>query len=1071
LSLNAQANQSRDIKVSITGTSVTYREIFNSLRKQTGIWFTYSNEDFNQEEKISISIKEESLDVALAVLSKKIGFTWSYHNRIVAIAKIIPLEKVPSFTISGRVLDKNDKPIPGATVQIKGKSKGTLTNAEGEFTLQNVEEKSFLLVSSVGYETKEIRIIDASRLIVRLKALVGVLDETVVIAYGTTTKRFNTGNVSTIKAEDIERQPISNPILALQGRIAGMEITQVNGLSGGAVKVQIRGRNTIAQGIDPLYIIDGVPYTSTLFSSPGNGGLGTGILGSGINPFSFLNPNDIESIDVLKDADATAIYGSRAANGVVLITTKKGKVGTTRININFQSGIGQVNRQADLMNTQQYLEMRKEAFKNDNVTPDNNNARDLISWSQNSYTNWQKIMIGGTANYTDVQSSISGGNSTTQFLIGSNYHKETTVFPGNWSDQKTSLHFNINSASSNQKFKLTLSGNVLSDNNQLPNSDFTQFITLAPNAPSLYNNNGTLDWTNYPSNAFANKVLAYQARTTNLLGNAVLSYRLLSGLDIKASLGYNNIQLNERNTTPIVYSNPAYNITTGSASFNNNSIRSWIIEPQLNYQKKLGTGRLNILIGATIQRRETEGQIINGEGYTNDALLGSLAAAAIIYKGTSEYEQYRYNSSFGRISYSLSDKYLFNLTARRDGSSRFGPGKQFGNFGSIGAGWIFSNENFAQDAFSVLSFGKLRASYGTTGNEPSQNYQYLELYNFSNRNIYGGGSGLLPNNLPSPGFAWEVIKKLEIGIELGVLKDHIVFTASYYRNRSSNQLVGYSLPSITGFGSVIANLPATIQNKGWEFTLNTINIQSNNFSWSSGFNLSAAHNKLLAFQNIENTSYKNSYTIGEPITYLPKFSFAGVDPTTGNYQFYDKEKNLTFFPSYSTDRVRHINITPKFYGGIQNSFQYRNFELNINLQYIKQLGRNYLFSNGSSPGYIGGDRRANQPVDVLNRWQHEGDNKPYQKYTQDFSFSYADYASASDIAYSDASFIRAKNISLSFCFSKVSLQKLKVESIKLYMQGQNLFTITNYKGVDPENQSLTVLPPLRVITVGIQIAL
>lgn len=1069
--------------ITFSGKDVPLQSVFASIEKQTGLSFFFNYALIKDIKPVTLEVKDAPLEDALHQVLKGKELDFYRTGKTIFIVKMrekqvatVPLGSDGPTVLEGRIVGENGIPLEGATILVKKLNKQAFTNGKGEFQIKGLPSGEYEVeVSYVGYQSYYSRVnvsSEAVRIVIELKQASNDLDQTVVKGYYNTTKRFNTGDVTTIKAEDIEKQPVNNPLLALEGRVPGMVITQSNGLPGGSIKVQIRGRNTIAQGTDPLYVIDGMPYSSTIFAPGGNYGLGSGILGgTGINPFSFISPAEIESIEILKDADATAIYGSRGANGVVLITTKKGKIGVTKISVNVQSGIGRVSKKADLMNTQQYLGMRKEAFKNDSITPNLSNAPDLLKYDQNAYTDWQKVMIGGTENYTDAQTSISGGTINNQYRIGAGYHRETTVFPGNWNDQKASVSFNQNISSSNQRLKTSLSGSFISDNNHLPNQDFTNYILIAPNAPSLQNPDGSLNWTDYPNgNPFAIKNFRYNAKTNNLLANSIIGYSILPGLEIKANLGYNNIQLNENTAALSTFSNPAYNITSGSASFNRNSLIFWSLEPQVNYQISFGQGILSALAGYSIQRRETNGQAINGSGYTNDALLGSLAAASTITKGVSSDEQYKYNSIFARVGYNWADKYLLNLTARRDGSSRFGPGKQFGNFGAIGAAWIFSNEGFMKGALPVISYGKLRGSYGTTGNEPSQNYQYLELYSFySGYNPYGGGIGIYPTKLPSPGFAWEVNKKMEIGVEIGLIKDRINLTANYYISKTSNQLVSYQLPQIVGFSGVVANLPATIQNRSSELILNTINIKGKAFSWSSSFNITIPQNKLVAFPNIENTTYKNTLIIGQPVSSTRLFRYAGVDPTSGIYQFYDKNGKLTVSPILGVDNTQLLNISPKYFGGLQNSFSFHNFQLDILLQYIKQIGVNGNFSN-ANPGYFSTGSSSNQLVNVLDRWQKPGDIAQFQKFTTNYPPSF-DLAAASTAAYSDASFLRIKNVSLSYNFSKTYLKGLKISNLQLFIHAQNLFVFTHYKGSDPESQNIATLPPLRVFTGGIQLIL
>jgi TonB-dependent starch-binding outer membrane protein SusC len=1068
----------QNITLSVKDASL--ESIFTEIIRQSGTTIVYDDVSLKNAKPVTVNVTNATPKEVLDLSLKGQPFFYTREDGYIIVKSAVlsnvmrSNERPHSLSlfflntppVSGAVRGSDGQPITGANIVIKGAKKGTVSDNKGEFIIE-AKDGDHLIISSIGYDAAEITINGSYKLpAITLNRSESKLDEVQIIAYGQTSKRLNTGNVVTVKADDIEKQPVSNPLLALQGRVPGMEITQTNGLPGSEVKIQIRGKGSLTQGTSPLYIIDGVPYNSKIFASsafPGIGGI------QGLNPFSFLNPTDIESIDILKDADATAIYGSRAANGVVLITTKKGKTGKTKFNANIQSGTGKIIHKAKLMNTQQYLAMRKEAFSNDNITPDITNARDLVSWDQNAYTDWQDIMIGGTAKYNDAQASVSGGNSNTQFVIGGGYHKETTVFPHEWGDQKGSLHFSINNSSLNQKFKITLSGNYINDNNRLPNQDFTQFITLAPNAPSLTLSNGELDLVNYTDNPFRTKRSKYQVKTRNLISNAIISYNILPGLDIKSSFGYSSIQLVENSQLNHNFFNPIYGITTGFSSFNNNFNNSWIIEPQINYRPSIGNGKLDILLGATAQQRESSGQVIDGSGYTNDELLGALAAAATINKGQTSYEQYKYNSLFTRIGYNLSDKYLINLTGRRDGSSRFGPGKQFGNFGAIGAAWIFSNESFLKKICPQLSYGKLRASYGTSGNEPGDSYQYLELYNFIPDNPYLGGPGVNPINFPTPDFAWEVNRKLEVGLELGVFNDKVLITASYYQNRSSNQLVSYNTPNYTGFTNVISNLPAKVQNNGWEFTLNTQNIQQHHFRWSTSFNITAPRNKLLAFPDLDkNIYYKGSYQIGKPITADRVYSFAGVDGTSGIYQFYNKDGDIIFNPSLPSDNIIQVNTSPKFYGGLQNSFQVKQFSLDINIQYTKVTGKNYLF-NFSNPGYFL-DGIGNMPVELMERWQKPGDVSLYEKYSTQYSPG-RNSAAFSDVAYTDASYIRVKNVSLSYSLPTNILKRSVIEALRIYIHAQNLFTITSYSGVDPENQSLLSLPPLRTVTAGIQFTL
>ncbi|MEJ0080934.1 MAG: hypothetical protein WDM78_08305 [Puia sp.] len=432
-------------------------------------------------------------------------------------------------------------------------------------------------------------------------------------------------------------------------------------------------------------------------------------------------------------------------------------------------------------------------------------------------------------------------------------------------------------------------------------------------------------------------------------------------------------------------------------------------------------------------------------------------------------QKYKYEAVFGRINYNWEDKYLINLTGRRDGSSRFGSGKQFGNFGAIGAAWIFSNENFIQKNFDFLSFGKIRGSYGTTGNDGIPDYQYLDLYSVT-YTPYGGIHGLSPTNLANPSLVWEIDKKLEGGLELGFLKDRIFITANYFRNRSGNQLVVTPVSFVTGFNSIQENLPALVQNSGTEWTLKTINVKSKNFNWSSSINLTIARNKLISFPNLANSTYSNTLVIGQPINILKLYHSLGVNDTTGIYQFASSQGAPTYTPDPIKDVTSFVNRTPKYYGGFQNSLRYKRITLDFFFQFVKQIGQNLLGAYYSLPG-----GESNMPVAFLNRWQKPGDKAIYQQFSQTFSYASPvyqalQYAHRSDFAYSDASYIRLKNIAISWQLPDEFRNKLGLQNARIYLQAQNLFTITHYQGIDPESQGLG-LPPLRVVTAGIQITL
>ena len=966
--------------------------------------------------------------------------------------------KVESLTVSGTVSDATGV-LPGVTITVKGTSNSTISDNAGKYSIIT-DENAILVFSFIGLKTTELTINGKAILNVTLSEDATTLKEVTVNAgYYTVKDKERTGSISKMTSKDIEKQPVSNVLAAMQGRMAGVDIIQDGGTAGGGFQIKIRGVNSLrADGNSPLYLIDGVPYSSETI---GYGQTTTG-MAAPTSPLNSINPNDIESIEVLKDADATAIYGSRGANGVVLITTKKGKAGKTKFSLNSSTGVGKVTRFIDLLTTEQYLAIRRKAYLNDGIATYPTNAYDINgTWDQSRYTDWQKELIGGTAELTEVQASVSGGSAQTQYLLSGSRRTETTVVPGDFDYHRTAVHFNMNHSAVDSKFKITFSGGYTLQDNKQPAADLTrQSRILAPNAPALYDTHGNLNWEN---NTFQNPLAALNSFSTvdtkDLVANTVLRYAILPALEVKANLGYTSLKNHEQRLIPSTVSNPAQNITSANSQLYDNFTerQSVVFEPQLHWTKKFSHSALDVLVGATAQQQTTERLYAQGGGFASNALITNLASASIKLILASDVTEYKYQAFFGRINYNYNEKYLLNVTGRRDGSSRFGPGKQFATFGAVGAAWLVSNEPFLKNK-TVLSFGKLRMSYGTTGNDQIGDYQYLNTYSTTALN-YQGVVGLEPTRLFNADFGWESSTKLEAALELGFLKDRIFLTTALYRNRSSNQLVGVPLPGTTGFTSLNANLDATVENKGIEVTLRTVNIDGNYFKWTTNFNVSAARNELLAFPGLAGSTFANTYVIGEPITIIKVYEFTGVNPQTGLYDVADLNGDGLF--NATGDRQKTMDLTPKYFGGLQNQLQYKNWQLDFLFQFVKKLANNY--TPNVSAGY-----NVNQSTEVLNAWQQAGDVAPYQLYTTGANSAavaaFSRYA-LSDAMIVDGSYVRLKNIALTYT---VPLG-LKGIGCKLSVQGQNVLTFTKYKGGDPEFRFTGFLPPLRVFTGGVQL--
>ncbi|REE07799.1 TonB-linked SusC/RagA family outer membrane protein [Winogradskyella pacifica] len=1063
-SLAPSATFSQNEKVTIASDkTMTIYEVLELIGKQTECTFIYQSDIFKDVPDISLTKGVIKVKALLQQYLPESDYTITTTNDtyITISKKVLKPTKQRQIEVKGQITDTEGLPISGAFISIKGSHKGTTSLIDGTYSI-NASADDILVFSYLGFLSQTIPVDGQQEINVQLQDDVTAFDAVILNAgYYSVKESESTGSIVKVTQKDIEQQPISNPLAALQGRVSGVEIVQTSGVAGAGFDIKIRGQNSIrSTGNQPLYVIDGVPYSS---SSLGEQQASIIIPGTGISPLNNINPTDIESIEILKDADATAIYGSRGANGVVLITTKKGKYGATKVQLNISSGLGVVSNTLDLLNTSEYLTMRREAFANDGIDPIPFYAYDVNGvWDQNRETDWQKALFGKASYLTNFQGSISGGNEQTQFLLSGNVHEQTSTFPGDYKNDKISALANVKHHTKNNKLSLQLSSNYTSNLNNLPSDPSLIFtaLSLAPNAPNLYTEDGALNWENSTwINPLSGLESNYNSQTSTLITNATISYKLLETLNINTNLGFTEDHLRELNTVPSTIYDPAYGLGAESSYAIHNVAQrtSWIVEPQLNWSHTLKDTKIESLAGFTFQEQNDNRLSHLAFGFSNNNFIENISAASEQYTLADIQTTYRYQAIFGRINLNHYDKYFLNFTGRRDGSSRFGPHKRFANFGAIGAAWIFSNEHFLED-LDFLSFGKLRASYGTSGNDQIGDYQYLDTYSFGSGH-YQNTIGLMPSRLFNPDFSWEANTKFEVALELGVLQDRLFISGNYYRNRSSNQLVGLPLPATTGFPSINANLNATVENSGWEFLINTINIHTDTFKWSTSFNLTVPKNRLIAFPNLEGSTYANQLVIGEPLNIIKAYQLNGVNSETGLYEFEDF--NGDGIISAQEDKQLIKDLSPQFYGGFSNNLTYGKFNLDILFQFTKQLGRNYWSTGGAIVGAM-----ANQPKEVLDRWQHVGDESSVQRFTTGLDpegIEASHNFTESDGAISDASYLRLKTLSLSYTLSQNEKNGIGCE---LFLRAQNLWTLTNYIGLDPETTYSATLPPLRFITLG-----
>jgi TonB-linked SusC/RagA family outer membrane protein len=1067
-------------KVTLNQRGLLLKEALKEIRLQSGYNILYNADLLKNTTRINVNLKDASIDEALRSIFNDQKISYTIKENTVILERKMPsfldgiIHRFTDIDVRGRILDDKGVPLSGATVRVKGTKTATLTNVNGEFKLNNVSEDAIIVIDYVGYNNVTLPAKKDMGTIIFVVST-SQLDQIQVIAYGTSTKRANTGSQAGIKAADIEKQVILSPLEALIGRISGLDVTQQSGMPGTALTIRIRGLNSLRENAnEPLVLIDGIPFQTTSLLTPASVALAREM-----SPLSSLSPADIESIDVLKDADATAIYGSRGANGIILITTKKGKAGKTAVNFNVSSGVGKIARKAEVLNLREYLDMRYEAFRNDGADFEQSPyAWDLNDWDTTKYVDWQDKLLGGTARFSNAQISMTGGDEKTNYNFGAGYLRQTSVYPIKYADQKYNGRLAINHTATNQKFKVQFLATFGSEDNRLPAIDLVSAaLSLAPVAPDLYDAQGKLNWDNNRllwENPMAKLQENYQSKTNTFTSNATVSYELPKGITLKTLFGFNNNNNNTLDLQPSTVYNPSQ--AAGLAEFyrrSSNAVTNsstWNIEPQVTYAAKIGPGILNLLAGATFQRTKTNALLNIGYGYGDDDLLNNLSSASRI-AGSRALSEYNYNAIFSRIGYNIANRYIFNLTGRRDGSSRFASGKQFGNFGAVGAAWLFADESWIKKSLPFLSYGKLRGSYGVTGNDMIGDYAYFQLYNSTPLRFgpaaYGGGSVLAPDKLENDQFGWETNRKAEVALELGFLKDRILLTTNYYHNRSSNMLVDYPLAATTGFAGIISNLPALIQNSGWEFELNTVNLKSKSFTWTSSFNLTLPTN---------NSSYKDTYAVGHPLSMAKTVFPYEVNPQTGVREFKNAQGQvISPYALTLKDVANIIDLFKDYYGGLNNSFSYKGFSLDVFLQFSKQKG-NYTSSTAFSsnqinmPGWIG-----NMSLDkYTNRWTTPGQTGAlFQRLTQDITgvqpAAVAILPSSLDPAYYvDISYLRLKNVSLSYMLPATFQRKLRLQNARIFIQGQNLLTFTNYPGMDPENQSRS-LPPLKMLTAGFQL--
>jgi len=967
-------------------------------------------------------------------------------------------------TITGKVTAKEDgQPLPGVSVKVTGTKIGTTTLADGSFKLSIPSNARSLEVSYIGYATQNVEIGTGNVVNISLAEDTKALGEVVVVGYGTQNKTLSTQTTGIVKAESFKNMPIQTPQQILQGQIAGVNMVNSSGVLGAEAQITVRGGSSLGAGGRPLYVIDGVPLNSS-------GGDYTQAQGgsSSLNPLLNINANDIESMTVLKDASAVAIYGSRGSNGVILITTKRGAAGKTRINADFFSGFSKPTSLEKMMNADQWRQFRGDYLRA--------NGAAVPSYPTTNFDWIEAVVRTGKLNTTNL--SASGGDAKTQFFVGGTFSKESSYTLGNDLD-RLSGRFNLNHKISD-KINLGVNYNLSRVNMNRINTEnstgapltsaFLQLPYVTPYGPD----------GKYVNTGFIQNVLAINATGINKnfsnrsTGNAFAEWAIIDGLKFKTDWGMDMYGVDEKSRDA--------DITTpgGSAYRTNYTDNKWLTSNTLSYSKNIDKHQIKGLLGYSFETSTLTQIEVKGTGFVSDDLPNVGSASTPVTASEKIYD-WALESQFARLNYDYDNRYLFEGSFRRDGSSRFGANKKYGNFYALSGGWIISNEQFFNKSNKYVQSLKLTASYGTAGNDNIGYYGFMGT--FASGANYLGQAGLAPGVVPNPDLSWEETAQFDVGISTRLFKA-VDIQLNYYNKNTTGLLVSAPYPFTTGFASASKNI-GTLRNRGFEISINSDNIKNSNFSWSTSFNIAFNKNKVTSLpKNLDEDGrdFLTGSAVQRAIVGYSKNSFyliryKGINPQTGNAEWLKKDGTATTSP-IASDRVIVGKADPDFQGGITNSFKYKNFDLSAffnfsygNDVYLDGLTFTDNFSSGS----------YNKSVELLNYWKKVGDNAFAPALN---SPTRTTYPQASTKQLLDGSYLRLKSLTFGYNLPSDFLQRTKLfSSLRVYFLAQNIWTIKNkdFRG-DPEisangasnlivGQSFFALPQAKSYTFGVNIGL
>ncbi len=993
--------------------------------------------------------------------------------------------------ITGKVTDAKDgTPIVGATVKAKGFNTSTATGQDGNFKISVDNKAQSLEISYIGFNRLVVQV-TGKPIAVQLQQSDKSLTEVVVVGYGKALKKDVTGSISRLGSKDVENFPAPSFESSIQGKAPGVVVSSGSGKLGQAIQINIRGISSISASSQPLYVIDGLPATTGSMSDGTN---------DATNPLADINPNDIESVEILKDASSAAIYGARAANGVVLITTKKGKEGKkTILSLDLSHGISNPARKLSFLNAKQYVGLLEQSKINDATYDIANNVSGFATYAdaldfykndpysgyqrvldqfslgtdwKNGAVNsdWQKALFHKDAPTNQVNLSATGGNDKTRFFISGFYNTQDAIVINN-KFSRYGTRFNIDhNASDKLIFGLNLAVNR-SQLDRITNDDaFStpgQLVAQLPISPFIDPSTGLPNkQTLYPSGIYDALYDFDKQVTFRTLGNAYANYKILPSLSFQTELGADILNLSQiafagKESQDGAGIGKGSTVITQSVSLNTNNYFTY--SPTINDNNKL-----NVVAGMSYLQNNNEHTYAQGEKYPSDAVK-NLAGATSITGASTTQDKYTFLSYFLRANYTLFGKFLFSVSDRIDGSSRFGPTSKYGNFPAVSAGWILSDENFLKNS-NTLSFLKLRASYGLTGNSEIGEQQFRSLYSVAN---YPGLPGFTPTQLANPNLKWEKSKQTDIGLNFGFFKNRITGELDYYKKHTSDLLLNTNIPLTTGYATIYQNA-GTLDNSGVEFAITSRNVDGRNFKWTTSFNIAYNKNKVgdINGQVIESNDGLQRAVQGYAVGSFYMQKFMGVDKQTGDALYLGKDGKNT---SDYTLAVRQVvgKYTPNYTGGFTNTFSYKGLDLSAFFYFL--TGNNIYNAAGRfmSDGFYNGF--DNQTTDILKGWTKPGDitNVPRTGY------NFGSGASNSSRWLYKGDYLRLKNVTFGYSLPKSLIAALNISSARFYVSGNNLLTFTKYPG-DPEvntnvvnniagGEDFYTIPQAKTFTFGLNI--